>query len=116
MRRRRIRASYRWPSSKGHGSATALGGKRKRAQRRPEDQLAALWAREGQFAEWVASVHEQASVLCRDRSDPTERQLTGPWVAAIKRADSHGEDQVVRLFAGFQSEVFGRDVANAHAP
>jgi hypothetical protein len=90
-------------------SESALNGYR-------ENHLAALRAREGQFAEWVASVDEQAGVHCRDGSDPTERQLTGPRVAAIERADAHGEDQVVRLFAGLQREVFGRDVANAHAP
>jgi len=47
--------------------------------------LAALWAREGQFAAWVASVDEQAGVLRRDGSDPTEGQLTGPQVEAIGR-------------------------------
>ena len=66
------------------------------------DYLAALWAREGQFAAWVASVDEQAGVLRRDGSDPTEGQLTGPQVAAIGRQAAARPRHDCRLNPGFE--------------
>lgn len=36
-------------------------------------------------------------------------------MATVERANTHGEDDVVWLFAVRQSEVFDRDVSDAHA-
>jgi hypothetical protein len=66
------------------------------------DYLAALWAREGRFAAWVDSVDEQAGVLRRDGSDPTEGQLKGPRVAAIGRQAAARPLHDCRLSPGFE--------------
>ena len=54
-------------------------------------------------------------MCCRDRSDPTQRLITGLRVTTVKRADTHGEDEVIRPFAVRQSKIFDRDVSHAHA-
>lgn len=76
---------------------------------------APLWPGDRQLSERVAAVDKETSASCRDRCDPTQRQFTGLRVATVERADTHGEDDVVRLFAVCQSEVFDRDVSDAHA-
>jgi len=42
------------------------------------------------------------------------RLLACPRVATVESTDPHGEDDVEGLFAGLQSEVLRRDLANAH--
>jgi hypothetical protein len=74
-----------------------------------------LRPRDRQLSERVAAVDEETGVSCRDRCDPTQRQLTGLTVTTVERANTHREDDVVRLFAFGQSEMLDRYVSDAHA-
>jgi hypothetical protein len=75
-----------------------------------------LASRNGQLTQRVTAVDERPGAGPRCGTDTPQRLLARLRMTTVERTDPDSEYEVERLFVGRQHEVFGGDLAQAHAP